>query len=333
LSRRWWIAVGALFVLVWWLVPPLLYRHTGTGPEAKLKAVTDTRTALLAGLIGVGALLTFWLNSRVYRISAETLRVTEQGQITERYTKAIEQLGNDKLDVRLGGIYALERVARDSARDHATIMEVLSTYVREHSREPWSAPSQSDAEYESSPRPDVQAAVTVVGRRDSKRGDVTPIDLHGANLANAYLVNANLANVGLLHSDLTEAVLQNADLTQAILTRANLASADLLNADLTRAYLADANLNNAHLLGANLTGAILANSDLTDAQLTSADPVDAIFGDAVLTGAVFSDANLTGAFWPAAAIVPEGWVRDPGTRRLSRANTSADDRPLPGESR
>ena len=30
--------------------------------------------------------------------------------MTYRYTKAVEQLGSDKLDVRIGGIYALERV-------------------------------------------------------------------------------------------------------------------------------------------------------------------------------------------------------------------------------
>jgi len=43
-----------------------------------------------------------------------TFELTEQGQVTDRYTKAIEQLGSDKLDVRIGGIYALERIARDS---------------------------------------------------------------------------------------------------------------------------------------------------------------------------------------------------------------------------
>jgi len=57
-------------------------------------------------------------------VSRRTLELSEQGQVTDRYTKAIEQLGSDKLDVRIGGIYALERVARDSARDHPTIMEV-----------------------------------------------------------------------------------------------------------------------------------------------------------------------------------------------------------------
>jgi uncharacterized membrane protein (DUF485 family) len=89
-QRRWWIALATLFILVWWLVPPLLYRHTRTTKDAKFRAIIDTRTALLAGLIGVGALLTFWLNSRVYRITARSLEVTEQGHITERYTKAIE---------------------------------------------------------------------------------------------------------------------------------------------------------------------------------------------------------------------------------------------------
>jgi hypothetical protein len=51
-------------------VPPALLRNSGGGEDAKLKAITDTRMALLAGLVRVGALLTFWLNSRVYRITA-----------------------------------------------------------------------------------------------------------------------------------------------------------------------------------------------------------------------------------------------------------------------
>ena len=135
-QRRWWIALATLFILVWWLLPQWLYRHTATDKVAKLKAITDTRTALLAGLIGVGALLTFWLNSRVYRITARTFEVTEQGHITERYTKAIEQLGSDNLAVRLGGIYALERLAQDSPqRDHPTVVEVLGAFVREGSQQ------------------------------------------------------------------------------------------------------------------------------------------------------------------------------------------------------
>jgi len=43
--------------------------------------------------------------------------------------------GRRLLDLRLGGIYALERIARDSEADRATIAEVLTAYIRIHS--PW----------------------------------------------------------------------------------------------------------------------------------------------------------------------------------------------------
>jgi hypothetical protein len=44
----------------------------------------------------------------------KTLVITEEGQITDRFSKAIDQLGSDKLEIRLGGIYALERIAQES---------------------------------------------------------------------------------------------------------------------------------------------------------------------------------------------------------------------------
>jgi hypothetical protein len=51
--------------------------------------------------------------------------------VTARCTKAIEQLGSDRLDVRVGGIYALERIAHDSPRDHLAVLEVLAAFIRE----------------------------------------------------------------------------------------------------------------------------------------------------------------------------------------------------------
>jgi hypothetical protein len=46
-------------------------------------------------------------------------------------TKAIEQLGSGRLDVRIGGIYAVERTAHDSLRDHLAVLEVLAAFIRE----------------------------------------------------------------------------------------------------------------------------------------------------------------------------------------------------------
>jgi hypothetical protein len=51
--------------------------------------------------------------------------------VTDRYTKAIEQLGSDRFDVRVGGIYALQCIARDSPRDHLAVLEVLAAFIRE----------------------------------------------------------------------------------------------------------------------------------------------------------------------------------------------------------
>ena len=59
------------------------------------------------------------------RAQQKTLELTEQGQVTDRYTRAIEQLGSDKLDVRTGGIYALRRVAVDSKADREAVIAVL----------------------------------------------------------------------------------------------------------------------------------------------------------------------------------------------------------------
>jgi hypothetical protein len=108
-----------------------------------------------------------------------TLELTEQGQVTERYPRAIEQLGSTTLDIRLGGIYALERIAGDSPRDYATVMDVLSAFIRDHAREPWPplapteiSPADRDTGSEQAIseqirmlRPDVQAALVVIGRR------------------------------------------------------------------------------------------------------------------------------------------------------------------------
>ena len=56
---------------------------------------------------------------------AETERANREADQRDRYAKAIEQLGSSKLDVRLGGIYGLERIAKTSERDHPTVVEVL----------------------------------------------------------------------------------------------------------------------------------------------------------------------------------------------------------------
>jgi hypothetical protein len=148
-QRRWQVirglagvaAVALAAVIVWALLVPgtdWLARHDIGSSKGSLAAARDAARGRLltlgAGLLAAGALL---FTGRTFNLSRRTFELTEQGQVTDRYTKAIDQLGSDKLDVRIGGIYGLERIARDSAKDHPAVMEVLTAFIRDHSPEPW----------------------------------------------------------------------------------------------------------------------------------------------------------------------------------------------------
>ena len=180
----------------------------------------------------------YWTSRRVLA-AEDNVRVAEEGQVTERFTRAIEQLGDDKMAIRLGGIYALERLAKDSEKDHGPIMEVLTAYVRER------APRQEEDTHNGAEKPptDIQAILTVIGRRETtgkNRGN-DPLDLSGTRLVRADLTDANLSG------------------------------AILVEADLSGAYLERTNLAGANLLGANLSGAILVKAkNLTAKQVRSA---------------------------------------------------------------
>jgi Pentapeptide repeats (8 copies) len=192
------------------------------------------------------------------------------------YTKAIEQLGDDKtLDVRIGGIYALERIARDSPRDHRTVMEVLTAFIRDHSREPWPPPPEHlspNDPYDPTIRPDIQAAVDVIRRRDSRR-DQQPINFFQANLRRANLVGADLAGALLTGANLTSAIITEAKLTGASAVETDFRGANLSGTYFTGANLDGAKFGHAKLWGADLTDANLNAADFTNAMRLPQDPV------------------------------------------------------------
>ena len=250
------VVLAAIVVLVWPITDLIAAHDVGliTGPKraAALQVAREAvRTQLLtlgAGVFAAGALI---FTAGNFRLSRRTFELTEQGQVTDRYTKAIEQLGSGTVDVTIGGIYALERVARDSPRDHLTVMEVLAACIRENSRKDVPQPElDTDAPGQDRParavRADIQAALTVIGRRDTTHDSGPRIN----NLAGAYLARAHLVGADLTRADLT-----GADLTDADLTGADLTGAGLAGADLTRAHLRGARLTDAYLRGARLTDA------------------------------------------------------------------------------
>ncbi len=215
----------------------------------------------------------------------------ENRLITERFTRSIEQLGNKEETIRIGGIYALERIANDSPRDGWTIMEVLSSFVR-------GKQSIKGQGLDGLPtiRTDSQAALTVINRRQTDLESVSQyLDLSLSNLTEANLVGANLDRAKLSNSALIKADLRGASLNLANLSHANLHGANLTKVQLERANLIQADLSNTNLSSANLNEANLNKANLGDAILDGAILTNTSLGNTNLTGAILIGANLRGA--------------------------------------
>ncbi len=216
----------------------------------------------------------------------------ENRLITERFTRSIEQLGNPSETIRIGGIYALERIAKDSPRDSWTIMEVLSSFIRGNQN----IKGQDLAAKVPPIRTDSQAALTVIKRRQiDLKDDSKYLDLSFTNLNEANLIDAKLDRAKLNYSILTKADLRQANLSVACLSNANLNGANLSNAKLDRANLIQADLSNTNLSAVDLNEANLNKANLSDTILDGANLINASLGNANLSSAILIGANLQGA--------------------------------------
>lgn len=214
----------------------------------------------------------------------------QQGLLNERYQKGSEMLGSEVLAVRLGGIYALQRLAEEHPEQyHLQIMQLFCAYVRNPTGDEQGPVSGYDEDGEPilGLREDVQAVMYAIGKRadagitlenadenfhlnllnaDLRRGGLEDLDLSGA-----FLTDANLSGAFLGYSDLSYAFFDNSDLSGArlpmtVLFRVSFDDADLSNANFRGAYLYDARFPSA-----NLSGAVLEGADLTGAWFNGRD--------------------------------------------------------------
>jgi uncharacterized protein YjbI with pentapeptide repeats len=133
---------------------------------------------------------------------------------------------------------------------------------------------QSDLLNKIRPREDIQAVLTVIGRREIRHQE-SSLDLRNTFLRGAKLVAANLSK---------------ADLSQVDLKFSNLSDADL-----SFANFAGANLHRTQLNGTNLSSVVLSGSDLSQADLSKANLQGALLESVVVTDALFWGARLENA--------------------------------------
>jgi uncharacterized protein YjbI with pentapeptide repeats len=234
-----------------------------------------------------------------------------QRRITESFSKAVEQLGSDKLEVRLGGIYSLERISKESPDDYWTVMENLTALIRERSRRNEAERTSQDLEQRVSRRAyflwldagrpdgraedfwtaatkeeeigesavDITTVFTVLNRRSDRSREQERANGWEIGLSDTILKGYNLNNANLEGANLSRAHLEGADLRGAHLQRANLLDAHLEEADLAGAHLEGAELWGAHLQRANLLGAHLEEASLLGAHLEGSN-----LGDRLIIG-------------------------------------------------
>jgi uncharacterized protein YjbI with pentapeptide repeats len=336
--------VGAYVLLV--VLPLTQVRHIPGGdqlsPRESFEVQHHTRTTVLQFLGGLFFVVTVYVAYRNYGVSQQTLQIglenarlanknyeiaqkhlklAEEGKLTDRFTKAVEQLGSDSLTVRLGGLYALERIGKDSPDDQAAVVEIVSAFIRHQAAwEKGNRPANLDESQlrklsivtpsggealvpsvrgmQSLARIDVQSAVTVLGRcgwTAARHTDLSNTDLRGANLYGAALQEAVFVKTHFEWADLRRAQLGGTRLEGAFLTEARLEGAQLAGANLDFAYLTRAALSGADLSSARLSGTDLSRAVLADAKLAGAELAGAKLAGASLRGADLTRANLGGA--------------------------------------
>ena len=168
------------------------------------------RNSILVAAALVTIVLTIW-RSLVAEQQLEAAQgqseIAQRSHLEGRYQNAAELLGSELLPVRLGGIHALDQLARNYPNEfHVQVMRLFAAFVRHPAK--YGDPLAVDAsaggtKVPPSPREDVQIIMvslgerTVEGRELERAGDHV-IDLSGANLSNVWFPsNACLERVRL----------------------------------------------------------------------------------------------------------------------------------------
>lgn len=204
------------------------------------------------------------------------------------------------IEQRIGAMFALERIAQADEDDHIPVMETICAYIRENAAAEELPEAAGAVSRFRPPRPDIQMALRILGRRPEARlafeASQTPpyrLDLTGADLPMADLARTRLGPVKLAGACLQGAWLDAAELDGADLAGADMAECWMEATRARHARLDDARLTGAWLVGADLARASLAGADLSGARLRGAVLAGASLERVRLDGTDISEADLT----------------------------------------
>lgn len=247
-------------------------KHYDPLEVAKLENEYRKTIAQIVG--GAVILIGLYFTGQQVILTNKQLNISYEGQISERFTRAIDQLGSEKLEIRVGGIYSLGQVANFSKNDHLAVLQTLSSFVRAHARNKKLIPDKRPKNtiiidikpdkkvYKGSLilketpriRADIYAALNVITRRKEEyrekersvlnfgKVDIRGADLSGGHFERSIFCFSNLKKVKFLKSHL-----ENVDLRYTSLHDADFRGAYLNGTDFSYSVLYGANFNGVNL--------------------------------------------------------------------------------------
>ena len=239
---------------------------------------------------------------------------------TKRYDRATEELRDDDLINRMGGLFALEALAVGAPDRFAeTVYEDLVSFLIEQTRPDLALLAEIEAGENQAARIgftsefvedgvpipeipkvgiDVQAVLRILSRQrvlfDNNVGALSD-DNNERGLVEkrsptvgVHLVCVDLSAAWLRGSSFDRATLTNTDFHEACLTDTNFYKATITDTDFLGTALTNTSFLGAFLTNTSFYGATLTNTDFHEGGLTDTD-----FRGATLTRAYFSHAGLT----------------------------------------
>lgn len=251
------LAVVGILGVALYAVPNLLVDGNGLSSDVKATTETSVRTAVLQSAAGIALFVGLYYTSR-------TARSNRQGQAADRFSKAVEQLGSESTDVRIGAIIAFEHLARESKELRVPITDLLARFVNGRC-------SRADLSSEGKAEPiaaDVDMAIRVLGRRTGRSAETTRIDFYERCLVKARLDAGDLRGVIVSYGQLDGAAMIESDLRGANFFGASVRDAFLSGSDLREASFHGAKLNGTFLPGADARNASFVHADLSSADFS-----------------------------------------------------------------
>jgi len=282
------IAFVLLFLTVFlWQIPIWQLRNKKDLSRNQILTLENefrkTVAQILGGLFVLGGLFFTWSQLSATR---ESISISQQVFLTDRYSKAIDQLGSNNPQIRLGGIFSLEKLASSSKEYISVVNKVLATYIRQKSKD------TSAYTFE-----ELQAAISVISFKETNRDYLIDKD-HGVNISNSLLResdfdNARLSYAKLINSDFTQSTFVNADLSNVSGMEANFSKANLKNSNLSQSNFYGSSFEQSIITGAIIKNSNLELVNLSEANLINCDLSGSDLSDAYLYGTILYGADLS----------------------------------------